>query len=154
MRPKKVVLLVSANELRLSLRTFVLETWGYRVMTAESGSVALAILGVSMPGTVDALVTDLDLSPGLIGDADGNALARSAKQVHPDLPVLLLGEKTHGWDPLAGENLAADVFLPMGQQSSAQLLERVRVLVARRRGPKKKVTFLPDSAVRSAQVAA
>jgi two-component system, OmpR family, response regulator CpxR len=35
--------------------------------------------------------------------------------------------------------LHADVFLPKGASSPAEMIERIRVLVARKRGPKKAV---------------
>ena len=35
--------------------------------------------------------------------------------------------------------LAADAFLPKGASSPAELLDRIKVLVARKRGPKKHV---------------
>jgi hypothetical protein len=36
--------------------------------------------------------------------------------------------------------LHADVFLPKGASSHAEMIERIRVLVARKRGPKKAAT--------------
>jgi CheY-like chemotaxis protein len=130
MRPKKVILCVDDNEQVLSLRTFLLETRGYRVLSAPSGSAALAIVEQSAPGTLDLLMTDL-LLPGI----DGNELVRRAKQLHPALPALIVS----GTVTASDRALAADAFLPKGACSSAELLERVRVLVARKRGPRKQM---------------
>ena len=49
MRPKKVILCVDDNEQALSVRTFLLETRGYRVITASSSKEALEILQRTIP---------------------------------------------------------------------------------------------------------
>jgi hypothetical protein len=53
--------------------------------------------------------------------------------MHPQLPALIVSGTVTAYDR-AGR---ADVFLPKGACSPAELLERVRILVARKRGPKK-----------------
>ena len=78
MRPKKVILCVDDNETTLSVRTFLLETRGYRVLTATTARAALEVLEQTVPGTLDLLIADL-LLPGM----DGNELVRRAKQMHP-----------------------------------------------------------------------
>jgi hypothetical protein len=40
---------------------------------------------------------------------------------------------------------AADVFLPKGACSAAEMIERIRVLVARKRGPKKAFVLQPSN---------
>jgi len=64
---------------------------------------------------------------------DGNELVRRAKDLHPMLPAMLVSGTVTAYDR-AGR---ADVFLPKGACTPAELLERVRILVARKRGPKK-----------------
>ena len=128
MRPKKVILCVDDNEQTLSIRTFLLETRGYRVLSAASSQAALEILEQTVPGTLDLLISDL-LLPGM----DGNELVRRAKQMHPALPTLIVSGTVTSFD----RALAADAFLPKGASSPTELLERIRVLVARKRGPKK-----------------
>jgi two-component system response regulator CpxR len=130
MRPKKVILCVDDNEQTLSVRTFLLETRGYRVLNATSSKEALEILERTVPGTLDLLIADL-LMPGM----DGNELVRRAKQMHPTLPALIVSGTVASFD----RALAADAFLPKGAASPVELLERIRVLVARTRGPKKHV---------------
>ena len=130
MRPKKVILSIDDNENTLSVRTFLLETRGYRVITAISAQAALEILEQTVPGSIDLLISDL-LLPGM----DGNELVRRAKQIHPTLPALIVSGTVTSYD----RALAADAFLPKGASSPAELLERIRVLVARKRGPKKHV---------------
>jgi two-component system response regulator CpxR len=130
MRPKKVILCVDDNEQTLSVRTFLLETRGYRVLTASSSQEALEILERIVPGTLDLLIADL-LMPGM----DGNELVRRAKQMHPMLPALIVSGTVAAFD----RALAADAFLPKGAGTASELLERIRVLVTRKRGPKKQV---------------
>jgi DNA-binding response OmpR family regulator len=64
---------------------------------------------------------------------DGNELVRRAKQLHPGLPAMIVSGTVNAFD----RALHADVFLPKGACSPAEMIERIRVLVARKRGPKK-----------------
>ncbi len=130
MRPKKVILYVDDNEAILSVRTFLLETRGYRVIPVQTASAALDIIARHEPGTLDLLITDL-LLPGM----DGNELVRRAKQLHPLLPAMIVSGTVQAQD----RALAADAFMPKGAASPAELLDKIRVLVARKRGPKKHV---------------
>ena len=134
MRPKKVILCVDDNEQTLSVRTFLLETRGYRVLNATNSQDALDILARTVPGTLDLLIADL-LLPGM----DGNELVRRAKQMHPTLPALIVSGTVASFD----RALAADAFLPKGAGSPVELLEKIRVLVARKRGPKKHLPTQP-----------
>jgi DNA-binding response OmpR family regulator len=79
---------------------------------------------------VDLLLADL-----LLPQMDGNDLIRRAKHVHPGLPGLLVSGTVTNFDRAA----AADAFLPKGASSPAELLDRIKILVARKRGPKKQV---------------
>ncbi len=128
MRPKKTILCVEANEHVLSVRTFLLETRGYRVLAARCSEDALDLLGQNLPGSIDLLLSDL-LLPGV----DGNELVRRAKYKHPGLPAILLSGTVNAADRAC----CADVFLPKKDSSPADMLERIRVLVARKRGPRK-----------------
>ena len=130
MRPKKIILCVDSNEQSLSVRTFLLETRGYRVLPALTSAEALDLLERTTPGTLDLLITDL-----LLAGMDGNDLVRRAKQIHPTLPTLIVSGTVTSYD----RALAADAFLPKSAASPSELLERIRVLVARKRGPKKHV---------------
>ena len=133
MRPKKTILCVDDNEQVLSVRTFLLETRGYRVLTARSATDALEVLERALPGQIDLLLCDL-LMPGM----DGNELVRRAKNLHPELPAMIVSGTVNAFD----RAVFADVFLPKGACSPAEMMERIRVLVARKRGPKKAVFVL------------
>jgi CheY-like chemotaxis protein len=128
MRPKKRLIVVDDNAQALSVRCFLLETRGYRVEKFTSAPEVLTALAGMRPGSVDLLLTDL-----LMPEMDGNELVRRAKDLHPDLPAMIVSGTVQSYDP-AGR---ADAFLPKGACSPAELLERVRILVVRKRGPKK-----------------
>jgi len=128
MRPKKTIVCVDDNEHVLSVRTFLLETRGYRVIALTNPHEALEVIARSLPGSLDLLLIDL-----MMPQRDGNELVRRAKGLHPQLPALIVSGTVTAYDR-AGQ---ADVFLPKGACTPAELLERVRILVARKRGPKK-----------------
>ncbi len=130
MRPKKVILCVDDNEQVLSVRTFLLETRGYRVLSVGTAEEALDQLRAASTGMIDLLLCDL-----LMPQMDGNELVRRAKQLHPGLPAMIVSGTVNAAD----RALHADVFLPKGACSPAEMIERIRVLVARKRGPKKQV---------------
>ncbi|MGD0443375.1 MAG: response regulator [Edaphobacter sp.] len=130
MRPKKTILCVDDNEQVLSVRTFLLETRGYRVIAVRNAQEAIEVLERSLPGTLDLILCDL-----LMPQMDGNELVRRAKQLHPGLPAMIVSGTVNAFD----RALHADVFLPKGASSPAEMIERIRVLVARKRGPKKAI---------------
>ncbi|MGP8258993.1 MAG: response regulator [Acidobacteriaceae bacterium] len=139
MRPKKTIVCVDDNEHILSVRTFLLETRGYRVIALTNPQEALEVIARSLPGSLDLLLADL-----MMPQMDGNELVRRAKNLHPQLPALIVSGTVAAYDR-AGQ---ADVFLPKGACTPAELLERVRILVARKRGPKK--YSLPSAPLASA----
>jgi two-component system response regulator CpxR len=126
MRPKKTILCVDDNEQVLSVRTFLLETRGYRVIAASSAQQALDVVQHSAPGALDLLLCDL-----LMPQMDGNELVRRAKQLHPGLPAMIVSGTVNAFD---------------GACSAAEMIERIRVLVARKRGPKKAFVLPPAHA--------
>jgi CheY-like chemotaxis protein len=130
MRPRKTILCVEDNEQILSIRKFLLETRGYRVLPMSCASEALDYLNHSAPGTIDLLLSDV-----IMPQMDGNELVKRAKQMHPGLPALLVSGTVASFDRAA----AADAFLPKGACTPAEVLDRIRILVARKRGPKKQV---------------
>lgn len=130
MRPRKTILCVEDNEQLLGIRKFLLETRGYRVVGMMGASEALEYLNGAAPGSIDLLMSDL-----IMPQMDGNELIRRAKQMHPGLPTLLISGTVTSFDRAA----AADAFLPKGACTPAEVLDRIRILVARKRGPKKQV---------------
>jgi len=128
LRPKKTILCVDDNEQVLSVRTFLLETRGYRVISSLSPAHALEIIEQSAFGSLDLLLCDL-----IMPQMDGNELVRRAKHLQPGLPAMIVSGTVSAFDRAC----AADAFLPKGACSPAEMIERIRVLVARKRGPRK-----------------
>ncbi|HEY0795902.1 MAG TPA: response regulator [Acidisarcina sp.] len=127
MRPRKTILCVDDNEQTLSVRKFMLETRGYRVITASHSEAALELF---CDGGVDLVLSDLAM-PYM----DGNELVRRMKDHSPDVPMILISGCIKDFDR-AGH---ADAFLPKGACTPLEMLERIRQLIARRRGPRKAV---------------
>lgn len=126
MRPKKVVLCVDADEDRLGRLVMLLETWGYRVERAGTAAAALLLIEAAKPSHHDALLVEAEQ----LGAE--NLIAR-AKRVDGQMGTMLLG---YGADP-ACVPTQAHVFLPRILCRPAEILERLRILTARKRGPKK-----------------
>jgi two-component system response regulator CpxR len=144
MRPRKTILCVEDNEQILSVRKFLLETRGYRVLAMSCAAEALEHLQQATPGSIDLLLTDL-----ILPQMDGNELIRRAKQIHPGLPSLLVSGTVTSFERAA----AADAFLPKGGCAPAEMLDRIRILVARKRGPKKQVQSVAIESVQQVALA-
>jgi two-component system, OmpR family, response regulator CpxR len=127
MRPKKVILCVDDNDQALSVRKFVLETRGYRVLTAKNAEQAIELYDC---GRVDLVISDL-----VMPHCNGNDLIMRLKEIAPWVPAVLVSGSIKQCDPTT----RADAFLPKGACSPQELLERVRVLLVRKRGPKKMI---------------
>jgi CheY-like chemotaxis protein len=125
MKPKRTILCVDDNEQSLSIRKVLLETRGYRVLAYSDAQQALQRFS---EGGVDLVLTDL-IMPGI----DGSKLIESIKGLSPDTPAILLSGKIKIYERETG----ADVFLAKGMYAPADLLERIRLLLVRKRGPKR-----------------
>ncbi len=125
MKPKRTILCVDDNEQSLSIRKILLETRGYRVLAYSRADEALERF---KRGGVDLLLTDLNM-PGM----DGAQLVQAAKTISPQTPAILLSSKNR----LHDHNSQADIFLSKNMYAPADLLERIRVLLIRKRGPKR-----------------
>ena len=125
MRPKKTILCVDQNEQALAVRKFMLTTRGYRVVTALSGHDALEIF---RNGGIDLVLSDL-----LLPEMDGNEMVRRMKDISPEIPTILLSATIKNFERAN----RADAFLPKGACNPGEVLERIRVMIARKRGPKK-----------------
>jgi two-component system, OmpR family, response regulator CpxR len=125
MKPKRTILCVDCNEQALSIRKVMLETRGYRVLAFSGGPEALERF---KRGGVDLVLTDV-MMPGL----DGSRLIEEIKDLSPQTPAILLSGKNKIYD----RDTRADVFLPKGMYAPVELLERIRVLLVRKRGPKR-----------------
>ena len=81
-----------------------------------------------LQGGVDLVIADMAM-PGL----DGPQLIARIKDSSPYTPAILISSKVRLYD----HDSRADVFLTKGMYSPADLLERVRQLLVRKRGPKR-----------------
>jgi two-component system, OmpR family, response regulator CpxR len=127
MKPKKTILCVDDNEQALSIRKIMLETRGYRVLACNNGAAAIQAF---RHGGVDLVLTNLTM-PGV----DGSQLIEEIKNLSPQTPAVLLSARTKIYE----RETLADVFLSKGMYEPVDLLERIRLLLVRKRGPKRHV---------------
>src|SRR3954468_8740004 len=125
MRPKKIILCVDDNEQSLSIRKFMLETRGYAVVACTNGNDALAAFRQS---GADLVLADL-MMPGI----DGAELVQQIKASSPETPAIIFSGKLRMCD----KDLQSDLFLPKGMHAPSELLDRIRLLLVRKRGPNK-----------------
>jgi CheY-like chemotaxis protein len=121
MRPKKKILIVDVNEERLSTRRFLLTNKGYAVSSASSRAEALAVASGIDPALA-IVVLPLPDAAQLLADLRAHA---------PFTHTLVLAEnaKEH-------PGLFADMTL-WGKPPVAELLDRIAIAAACKRGPKK-----------------
>lgn len=125
MRPKKVILCVDDNEQELSVLKFMLSTNGYRVISATSGQEAIGIFS--------ELAVDLVLADFAMPQMNGSQLVDRLKEAASHVPMILLGDPQR----MSGDIHSADALLAKKSCSPQELLERIKVLSARKRGPRK-----------------
>jgi two-component system response regulator CpxR len=134
MKPKKTILCVDDNEQALSIRKVMLETRGYRVITCNNGEAGLAAFRC---GGVDLVLTDL-IMPGV----DGSRLIEEIKMLSPQTPTVLISGRVKIYE----RDTMADAFLPKGAYEPVDLLEKIRLLLVRKRGPKRPIQIHPRPA--------
>lgn len=103
----------------------MLETRGYRVIACTNGVEAF---NAFKQGGIDLLLSDL-----VMPDMDGARLVAQVKQISPETPAILFSGKVKVYE----KDSQADVFLPKGMYAPLELLERIRILMIKKRGPKK-----------------
>lgn len=140
MRPKKVILCVDDNERDLSVLKFMLETNGYRVMAAANAQEAIQVFS--------RVTVDLVLANFAMTQMNGAQLVGRLKQIATHVPMILLGDPLKMGDHLHG----ADALLARKNCSTQELLERIKIMSARKRGPRKgstRIVHAPELAVAS-----
>ncbi len=125
MKPKRTILCVDDDERSLSIRKVMLETRGYRVLTCTDPDRAVDMMTL---GGIDLVLADL-MMPKL----SGARLIDRLKAISPDTPALLFSGSVN----CCTEESLADGWLPKGEFAPMELLERIRVLLIRKRGPKR-----------------
>ncbi len=124
MRPKKVILCVDDNEQDLSVLKFTLSTNGYRVLSTTDAQEALRLFSEHL--------VDLALVDHSMPQMNGDQLVGKLKQIAGHVPMILLGDP----QKMSGQIHAADALVSK-KCSSHELLERIKVMSARKRGPRK-----------------
>ncbi|HZP05849.1 MAG TPA: response regulator [Terracidiphilus sp.] len=127
MRPKKIILCVDDNEQELSVLKFMLATNGYRVVSASTGQEAI--------GVFSSMQVDLVLADFAMPQMNGSQLVHRLKRIASHIPMILLGDP----QAMGNEIHVADAMLAKKNCSSQELLERIKVMSARKRGPRKGV---------------
>lgn len=125
MRPKKVILCVDDNEQDLSVLSFMLSTNGYRVMPAITGQEAIDIFATSQ---IDLVLTDFAMP-----HMNGAQLVKRLKHMGGHVPMIILGDP----QAMSSEIHVADAMLAKKNCSPLELLERIKIMSARKRGPRK-----------------
>jgi CheY-like chemotaxis protein len=115
----RLILCVDDEELPLKLRKLVLEMHGYNVITAQSAVEAMRVIH-SRP--VDLVLTD-QVMPG----GTGTELARSVKELLPDLPVVLIS----GINEIPPDAKYADLFISKVEGPAALCAKISAILSAR-----------------------
>ena len=123
MRPKKIIFYASGDEKEVSLMRFFLETNGYRFLSASSGREAIATFSSAHP--------DLALIDQVLPDMQGERLVEILKQNSPHTPMAIIAS---GYPHLI--SLFADGTFRK-DCPHAEFLERIKVMSARKRGPRK-----------------
>ena len=134
MRPKKVILCVDDNEQELSVLKFTLATSGYRVLAASNGQEAIAVFATAPQ--IDLVLADINMP-----QMSGVQLAERLKHMRSYVPMILLGDA----QAMNGEIHVADAVLARKSCSSQELLERIKVMSARKRGPRKGAQRMPQA---------
>jgi DNA-binding response OmpR family regulator len=124
MTVKKTILCVD-DEQSLSIHKVTLETRGYRVLACNTAAEAMHILA---QGAVDLVLSNVDLP-----DAPSPELVRSIKACSAEIPVVLLSSHKQVFHTDA----PVDLLLRKGTYAPAELLERIRLLLMKRRGPRR-----------------
>jgi CheY-like chemotaxis protein len=124
MRPKKVILCVDDNEQELSILKFLLSTHGYKVVSAVTGQEAITVFS--------GLQVDLVLASYGMPHMNGGQLVDRLKRIASHVPMILLGDSQ-----AANQIHVADAMVARKNCSPLELLERIKVMSARKRGPRK-----------------
>jgi CheY-like chemotaxis protein len=111
-QPPLVVFLVEDEALIQDLLVDPLKEAGYGVLVASSGTEAIKLFEGDEGAAVRALVTDIQLGQS---SPSGWQVARRAREIHPDMPVIYItGDSAHEWPSEGVPNslLIAKPFAP------------------------------------------
>lgn len=124
MRPRKRILLIDPAEERLSILKYVLEINGYRALTASTESEAVATM---IEDNLDMVIT-----AGPFPN-DSHAIILKLKAIAAHIPMVIIGDRK----ALEGKAFPGADAVLWRSITATELLERTKVMSARKRGPRK-----------------
>ncbi len=101
------ILLVDDEASILNITKQTLETWGYRVITAENGAQALGRFTEDPPKNIDLVFTDL-----MMPDMDGVTLIDRLRQLKPNLHVMATSGMNAPENALRAAKMRVSHFIP------------------------------------------
>lgn len=117
-RESAIILCIDDEQTALQLRQTVLESVGYKVLTAKSGALGIKIFK-SAP--VHAVVLDYWMA-----DMNGMQVARELRKLNPAIPIIILS----AYGELLDESLGiADLWIRKGEEDPQYLLARLHELL-------------------------
>jgi CheY-like chemotaxis protein len=120
-RRAATVLCIDDEQTALQLRQTVLESAGYRVLTAKSGAQGIQSFK-SEP--VHAVVLDYWMA-----DMNGMQVAREIRKLNPSIPIIILS----AYGELLDESLGiADIWIRKGEEDPQYLIARLDELLKNR----------------------
>lgn len=117
-RESATILCIDDEQTALQLRQTVLESVGYKVLTAKSGAIGIKLFK-SAP--VQAVVLDYWMA-----DMNGMQVAREIRKLNPSIPIIILS----AYGELLDESLGvADLWIRKGEEDPQYLLARLHELL-------------------------
>ncbi len=118
---RATILCIDDEEPGLQVRRLLLESAGYRVLSARSGAEGIRVFQAE---PVDAVVLDYWMS-----GMNGMAVAKELKRLNPGIPIMILS----AYGTLLDETLGvADIWLRKGEEEPQYILAKLRELLEQR----------------------
>jgi CheY-like chemotaxis protein len=117
----QTILCVDDEEPGLEMRRILLESAGYRVLTAKSGREGIRIFNSEK---IDAVILDYWMA-----GMNGIAVARQLKHSNPATPIIMLSAYGTILDEALG---VADVWIRKGEEDPQYLLARLKEMIEAR----------------------
>lgn len=127
MKPKRAILLIDDQEVKRSVLKLVLETNGYRVCAGGHAEAQ----GLFLQHRPDLALVRLETYS--LDEFSPRRLVEAIKALAPATPVILFSERIKTWWQVEHQ---ADRFLGKSGCATHEILGHMKVLLARKRGPK------------------
>jgi CheY-like chemotaxis protein len=130
MRPKKKILLVGENEFTISILRFLLSNYGYAPTVAHTKKEARVCLADC---EFDLLLCEKPME-------NTEVFFTEAKVQQPHMPIMMIRH-------VEEQSFSRIADAVCTKPTPAELLERIKIMAARKRGPRKGSIFAPRQAV-------